>query len=366
MKFCTVTRVRSSEKNSYPLASAFIASPLYSIEPDLETPLHPIIKGIIAAFAKCYIAILLKYSPCLNFQISKIFSHLGYCLVILSFAMNSGLCYEIGYAFTKEGYSEFHDADIRSYNLSDLITFTASGNDINGIPSSKNTVEELQYIFNERVEPENVIDNAANMIIASPGFHTIDQVFMIYNTLSFNWAIIGEDQGQDYFRYANESLKLGREQGLIGAGDCDDFAILMAALIESIGGTTRIILANGPIESHAYAEVYLGKMGSDEVNIERVKNWLIYKCNVEEINTHIDLENDNVWLNLDWQRGSRNATYPGYPFFMALKHIPIYINKDKPMLALNPSPIAIIKLSKMVMQVSLLRLMPMIAKESMI
>jgi len=30
---------------------------------------------------------------------------------------------------------------------------------------------------------------------------------------------------------------------MVGAGDCDDFAILIASLIESLGGSTRIIFS---------------------------------------------------------------------------------------------------------------------------
>ena len=38
-------------------------------------------------------------------------------------------------------------------------------------------------------------------------------------------------------------------------GDCDDYAVLLAALIKDIGGSPRIVVTH----NHAYAEVYLCK-----------------------------------------------------------------------------------------------------------
>ena len=68
-----------------------------------------------------------------------------------------------------------------------------------------------------------------------------------------------DPRGIDYFAYANETLKVGEKANCVDVGDCDDFAILMSALIESIGGTTRVILAhNNSTGGHAFAEVYLG------------------------------------------------------------------------------------------------------------
>lgn len=47
-------------------------------------------------------------------------------------------------------------------------------------------------------------------------------------------------------------IRLGEEIGRAGAGDCDDFAIIMAAFIENIGGTTRINLVHDESQGHAY------------------------------------------------------------------------------------------------------------------
>jgi len=77
------------------------------------------------------------------------------------------------------------------------------------------------------------------------------------------WSYARDPRGTDFFMHANQSLKIGGKAGCSGVGDCDDFAILMSALVESIGGTTRIIFAqNKTMGGHAYAEVYLGNLSN--------------------------------------------------------------------------------------------------------
>ena len=86
-------------------------------------------------------------------------------------------------------------------------------------------------------------------------------------------------------------------------GDCDDFAILMAAVIEAIGGTSRIVLAR----HHAYTEVYLG-LRDKPCTLRLIKD-IQDRYAGPQINYHVDWDGE-VWLNLDW-----TAKYPGGPFF---------------------------------------------------
>ena len=66
-----------------------------------------------------------------------------------------------------------------------------------------------------------------------------------------NWTYISDWRGLEVFQYSNYTLVMGHEVGSSGKGDCDDFSILMASLVESIGGTPRIVLAYGPAGGHA-------------------------------------------------------------------------------------------------------------------
>jgi len=113
-------------------------------------------------------------------------------------------------------------------------------------------------------------------------------------------------------------------------GDCNDFAILMSAIIEEIGGTSRILLAqNNSTGGHAYAEIYLGASNDPNNQLEEIINWLKQNYDTDMIYTHIDTDTKDVWLNLDWGQDEKGNAYPGGPFFQGDKHIVIRIS-DKP------------------------------------
>lgn len=103
----------------------------------------------------------------------------------------------------------------------------------------------------------------------------------------------------------------------------------MAALVESVGGTTRIILArNNTIGGHAYAEVYLGKINYTNNQVEAIINWLKNTFVTDKIYTHIDTDTRDVWLNLDWGRDELGNSHPGGPIFQGDKHMVLCIRDD--------------------------------------
>jgi hypothetical protein len=158
------------------------------------------------------------------------------------------------------------------------------GNTPNG-PIEKN-VGELKRIVNSRVEPNNVHEQAIGLAGKYSGDYTIEQVCAIYSDLKDDWHYVPDPRGMDYFSYANASLKVGEKSNCIGAGDCDDFAILMAALVESIRGTTRIILArNNTTGGHAFTEVYIGQLDSQYNQVELITDWLKDKFDTNKIVT---------------------------------------------------------------------------------
>jgi tetratricopeptide (TPR) repeat protein len=171
--------------------------------------------------------------------------------------------------------------------------------------------------FDDRIEPENpIVHNAAlRFARTNSGALTSNQIRSIWDYLlngdesTKGWIYKSDPNGQDYFAYASETLEIGKEIGSTGSGDCDDFAIVISALIESIGGTTRMVTGCGNDGCHAYSEVYLGKL--DENTYSIMKD-LMYAYGVEKIYTHIDETTGNVWLNLDWW-----AYYPGGNLYSA-------------------------------------------------
>jgi hypothetical protein len=116
---------------------------------------------------------------------------------------------------------------------------------------------------------------------------------------------------------------------------------MMSSLVEAIGGTTRIIFSYKDGIGHAYAEVYLGRLCSeDDRGMLSIINWLEQKYNVDRIYTHIDSETKDVWLSLDWGEDEKGYFHPGGPYFPGDKNIFIYIlnNHNVP---LTPPPIRI-------------------------
>jgi len=102
----------------------------------------------------------------------------------------------------------------------------------------------------------------------------------------------------------------------------------MSALVESIGGTTRIILArNNSTGGHAYAEVYLGRINNSDSGdqVEAIIGWLKEKLDADKIYTHIDTDTKDVWLNLDWGPDEKGSAHPGGPFYQGDKHIVLCI-----------------------------------------
>lgn len=214
---------------------------------------------------------------------------------------------------------------VSDYDDSDTIVFTtASGPDDDTTETKSRTVGAIKNELNEKVDINNDITRNTAVVIAAkyPGRYNIDQITSIHKYLQSGWHYVNDPRGVDYYSSASNTLLLGKELGCVGAGDCDDFAILMSALTESIGGTTRIILAYNDTSGHAYTEVYLGQVDKKNDHVEDIINWLKSESNTDKIYTHLDPKTKDVWLNLDW-----SADHPGGPFWKAEKHRPLLIRE---------------------------------------
>jgi tetratricopeptide (TPR) repeat protein len=206
----------------------------------------------------------------------------------------------------------------------ETLEFPVTGGGSTPEGTTEKRMGELKRMLNSKVEPDNhrVHKEAVGLALKYPGDHTIDQICSIYGYLKSGdgskqgWGYVPDPRGLDYFSYANESLVTGDGTNYVGGGDCDDFAILMASLVESIGGTTRIVLAhNNSTGGHAYTEVYLGQLNATNNQVGEILKWLEQTYNTDKIYTHIDTDTKDVWLNLDW-----SADHPGGPLYQGDKH----------------------------------------------
>ena len=210
------------------------------------------------------------------------------------------------------------------------------------------TAGELKKMLNVRIEPDNplVHDESLLLVAKFSGDYTIDQICSIYDYLKNGdgpikgWSYVRDPRGVYYFNYANESLRIGDKSECAGAGDCDDFAILISALVESIGGTTRVIMANNnSTGEHAYTEVYLGQLNSQDCQVSDIIDRLKQKYDTDSIFAHIDTDTRDVWLNLDWGPNKKGNAHPGGPFYQGDKQIVLNIRDtfEKTCLKLLPT-----------------------------
>jgi WD40 repeat protein len=180
-----------------------------------------------------------------------------------------------------------------------------------GIETSTVSLDEIKSSVASSLDlgNSNVEQTAVTIAKDYPGEYNINQVSEIYDTLVVGWYYFSDPSYKEKYKNANLTLQDGKTSSSVGMGDCDDFAILMASLINSLGGSTRIILASNATnaEGHAYCEVYLGEENDSQVT--DLINWTKLEYNLKEVPGLNKIGNE-VWMNLDWW-----ADYPGGPYF---------------------------------------------------
>lgn len=141
---------------------------------------------------------------------------------------------------------------------------------------------------------------------SSSGYYNIAQICDVWQSIYNQWTYVSDPPNFDYWTLASDSINNGLK------GNCADYAVLNAAVIESIGGSSRVVTACAPGGSpcHASAEVYLGNSQSE---LQAASNYICSRYNCGSIHSHTVTDaqgNIEYWLNLDWQ-----AQFPGGPFF---------------------------------------------------
>lgn len=134
----------------------------------------------------------------------------------------------------------------------------------------------------EPAEPE-IREKAVQVARTYPGAYNIYQVCALFDMVKEKVEYVSDPRGNDIWEPANVTLK-------IGAGDCEDQAILLSSMLEAIGGTTRVYLTN----THAFAAVYIGN-GTDATSAA-IKGVRAYYGNVD-VNYLTD--EYGSWLMLD-------------------------------------------------------------------
>lgn len=144
---------------------------------------------------------------------------------------------------------------------------------------------------------------------ANNGSFNLGVVCDVYDYLHEKWQYRPDPLREELFALATDSWDMC-------AGDCDDFAIAMAAALQSVGGYPRIVLAGFEGgDGHAYCEINLGAMPS-----EVMEDYLHSRYEIrpgKALYFRYDLLG-NLYLNLDWGEPHPGAGYADSYFEVAL------------------------------------------------
>ncbi|MCB9592049.1 MAG: FHA domain-containing protein [Sandaracinaceae bacterium] len=174
------------------------------------------------------------------------------------------------------------------------------------------------------IDPTNPItrNEAVRLASEDEGPYRVEQVARIWSSVRERWRYVNDPRGDEFFSTASETLSNATAEGHL-AGDCDDFAIVLSAMIESIGGEARIVMLDGDQGGHAYAEACIHQEPQEvasRLSQHYRRNWDHYLGDEGISNIHFRSSPDcPVWLNLDW-----NARVPGGPYGRELWAVSIY------------------------------------------
>ena len=134
----------------------------------------------------------------------------------------------------------------------------------------------------------------------------IVHAFAVFKTIKSNWKYVHDPRGFEYNSKASETIE-NRSNGKF-TGDCDDYAILMAACVQAVGAKSRIVRSRDNESGHAYPELYLGSRNNKETAFYLISELFPGAQQDREYHCHQD-GNGDYWLNLDY-----TAPYPGGKF----------------------------------------------------
>ena len=147
-------------------------------------------------------------------------------------------------------------------------------------------------------------DFAVSLIPQShEGNYNIAQICDLWDAVYNKWTYVSDPQGPDYYSPASRTIQLGLK------GDCDDFAITVGSVVQSIGGSSRIVTAYNENGGHAYPEVMVC---SNKACFDKVASYIGKRYHTKNV-AYRTRTKDGVtqyWLNLDWQ-----SRYPGGKYF---------------------------------------------------
>ncbi len=170
------------------------------------------------------------------------------------------------------------------------------------------------------------VQNFKSYKSVTPSLKTL-HALSIFKEVRNRWNYVYDPKGEDYYSKASETLKQLEFDDQL-KGDCDDYSIIVAALIRATGGEVQLVRTeinnpDGTITGHLYPEVKIG----DEKDLEAVAYLIKNKMYPDEskdkaIYYYVD-EEGMVWLNFDY-----NDYYPGGPYQSMYRESVLLLSSD--------------------------------------
>ena len=197
-------------------------------------------------------------------------------------------------------------------------------NGLNDTPPCDGIVEGYCDKFDET--DLSVRQAAAQAISKDPGEFSVNQLLDIYDWVHANvfYQNVPLDMWPPY--YPNQTLATK-------SGDCKNQAVLIASMVEAIGGSARVLII--PDCHHAFPEVYMGTDINSTVISSAIGSH--YNTNGEGVTYHTSRNSNNqtdYWFIFDTAGGS----YPGQTIPECFKANQTFVIQDcsRPLDELNP------------------------------
>ena len=162
-------------------------------------------------------------------------------------------------------------------------------------------------------ENERIAAEVFNITGKTSGYDLKDAC-NVFDSVNRRWEYRSEKNAEFFFG-ASQTINEGYK------GDCDDYSIVMSALLKNMGFNTRVVTAINESYGHAYPELYIG---NDEETAYEVLSYVQGRYSyAEEIwYSGRKLEGGELqyWLNFDWS-GSNGYRHPGGTYFEGVQVI---------------------------------------------
>lgn len=154
---------------------------------------------------------------------------------------------------------------------------------------------------------EKIASEVFNITGKTSGYN-IKDACDVFDYVNQHWEYRYEKKGEFFFD-ASQTISEGYK------GDCDDYSIVMSALLKNMGFNTRVVTATNESYGHAYPELYIGDNQETASEIIRyLQGRYYYAENIWYSSREFEGGKLQYWLNFDWS-GSNGYRHPGGIYF---------------------------------------------------